>query len=158
MDCLDELHRGLEQGPSGGHANPNPSAEALNLNGDKWEFELFHPGLGSLGEPSLYLSYTRGLQAHEAAGVGKQSRDPGTGSPHHLQREWDSRVGGGFQQKVEFRYGSEWREEAACGGRRQRSGTLHTPCMMGSCLFQPIPHYLHDITHKAKFKPSILEQ
>ena len=53
-----------------------PPAEALNLNGDKWEFELFHPGLGSLGEPSLYLSYTRGLQAHEAAGVGKQSRDP----------------------------------------------------------------------------------
>lgn len=26
MDCLDELHRGLEQGPSGGHANPNPWA------------------------------------------------------------------------------------------------------------------------------------
>lgn len=38
MDCLDELHRGLEQGPSGGHANPNPSALATPGRGFELEW------------------------------------------------------------------------------------------------------------------------
>lgn len=45
--------------------------KGLDLHVGKDEFEPAHSGLRSLGEPSLPLCYIRGLQGHDAEGVGK---------------------------------------------------------------------------------------
>lgn len=49
-----------------------------------------------LGEPSIHLSYTRGIQDYEAAGGEKGGRDPRSREAYYLQRGWNSKRGRAF--------------------------------------------------------------
>lgn len=110
-----------EQGPSGVHVNTRPRAlsvtlaKALDLHVGKWEFEPPYPCSRRLGDPSVHLSYWRGLQGHEEAGGEKADRDARSKEPPLHSERMEFKVGEGFSCRVEFKYGSP-RERRNCRG------------------------------------------
>lgn len=80
--------------------------KTLDFHVGRWEFVPTNPGLRSLGEASVYLSYTRRLQGHEAAGEEKGASDPRSRAPTTCRENRIQKRRGLSQQKVEFRSAS----------------------------------------------------
>nr|KAF6349099.1 hypothetical protein mMyoMyo1_011659 [Myotis myotis] len=120
----------------------------------KWESGSSHAGLGSLGAPG-YLCVTGEGSRTVRQEVGERRQRPRVQEPHHLQREWNSKWGGLFLQKVEFRYGYR-REGRSCTEREEADQVSMTSS--GSRLLQTTPHPSPHITQRPKFKPPTPEQ
>lgn len=102
------------------------------------------------------LTYVSGVMRQPVGE--KEAGTPGPGNPTTFRKNGIQSGGGLFLQRVASDITPEGREDAAGGGRRQRSGVHHKPCVMGSCLLQPIPHHSCHVTQRPKFKPPALEQ
>lgn len=96
-----------------------------------------------LGDPSIHLSYRRGLQVGER-GWGKEAEPPSPGSPTTFQENEILSGGGLFPQKVEFRYGS-LRERRSCTEWEEADQVSMTSS--GSCLLQTLLH-IHPISRR----------